>query len=111
MNLHPKVRPLWQRILALPMLVAMMTYKVLGLPKKILPRALRSIATHWDYSMFGMLIKSGITRAYIDHPCEFKTPTTFEPKVSVEPKYQLGEEKIKQFYKDGFLGPLDAFFS
>ena len=109
MNLHPKVRPLWQRALAWPMLVSLMAYKALGLPKKILPRALRSIATHWDYSMFGVLIQSGIKRAYIDQPCEFRMPMSFEPKVSVKPEYQLDEKQIQQFCEDGFLGPLDAF--
>ncbi len=109
MNLHPKIRPLWQRVLVVPMLVLLMAYKALKLPKKLLPRALRSIATHWDYSMFSVLIKSGITRAYIDQPCKFKMPESFEPKVFVEPKYQLSETQIKQFCEDGFLGPFDAF--
>jgi len=109
MNLCPKVRPLWQRLLAMPMLALLMAYKALGLPKKILPRALCSIATHWDYSMFGVLIRSGITRAYIDQPCEFKMPQSFAPKASVETQYKISNNQIKQFCKDGFLGPLDAF--
>ncbi len=109
MNLHPKIRPLWQRVLALPMITLLMAYKALGLPKKLLPRALHSIVSHWDYAMFGVLIKSGITRAYIDQPCEFKIPKSFEPKASVEQQYQLGEDQIKQFCEDGFLGPFDAF--
>ncbi len=109
MNLHPKVRPLWQRVLILPALVMLLCYKALRLPKGILPRALRSIVTHWDYSMFWVLIRSGITRAYIDQPCEFKMPTLHEPKVLVEPKHQLSAAQIKQFCEDGFIGPFDAF--
>lgn len=109
MNLHPKVRPLWQRALAVPMLLLLMAYKASGLTKRILPRAVRSIATHWDYSMFWVLIKSGVMRAYIDQPCEFKMPESFAPKVLVKPEYQLEESQIKQFCEDGFLGPLDAF--
>jgi len=109
MNLHPKLRPLWQRLLAMPALTLLMVYKALHLPRKILPRAIRSIVTHWDYSMFWMLISSGITRAYIDQRCEFKMPDSFKPKVLVEPKFQLSTEQIKQFNEDGFIGPLDAF--
>jgi non-heme Fe2+,alpha-ketoglutarate-dependent halogenase len=109
MNLHPKVRPLWQRLLILPALVLAVAYKALHLPTRPLPRALRSIITQWDYSMFWMLIKSGVRRAYIDQPCEFKMPATFAPKVLVAPKYQLGEQQIRQFCEDGFLGPFDAF--
>ncbi|MGI9429494.1 MAG: hypothetical protein ACR2NM_12605, partial [Bythopirellula sp.] len=51
MNLHPKVRPFWQRALIVPALFLLMAYKALRLPKKPLPRAVRSIVTHWDYSM------------------------------------------------------------
>lgn len=109
MNLHPKIRPLWQRALILPALLLCVAYKALHLPKRILPRALRSIITHWDYKMYWLLIKSGITRAYIDQPCDFTMPDSFAPKVLVAPEYQLGKEQIRQFYEDGFLGPFDAF--
>lgn len=109
MNLHPKIRPVWQRILIVPALTALMIYKALRLPKFILPRALKSIVTHWHYSMFWMLIKSGVTRAYIDEPCEFHMPKSFEPKVLVDPKYCLEPEQIRELYTEGFLGPIDAF--
>ena len=109
MNLHPKVRPLWQRALIVPALVLLMAYKALRLPKSLLPRAIRSIVSHWDYSMFWILIKSGATRAFIDQPCEFKMPSSLEPKLLVQPEYQLDQEELRQFYEDGFLGPFDAF--
>ena len=109
MNLHPKLPPLWQRAIILPFLLGLMAYKALHLPRNILPRALRSIVTHWDYSMFWVLIKSGLTRAYIDQPCTYHMPDSFAPKVLVEPKYQLDAEQIKQFCEDGYIGPLDAF--
>lgn len=109
MNLHPKLRPLWQRILILPALAWLMAYKALHLPRRILPRAIRSIVTHWDYSMYWMLLKSGLTRAYIDQPCKFKMPDTFEPKVQVDPKYQLTSDQIRQFNEQGFTGPFPAF--
>ena len=109
MNLYPKVRPLWQRALIVPALALLMAYKALRLPKQLLPRGIRSIATHWDYSMFWVVIKSGALRAYIDQPCEFKMPSSFEPKVLVQPEFQLRKDQIRQFCEDGFLGPFDAF--
>jgi non-heme Fe2+,alpha-ketoglutarate-dependent halogenase len=109
MNLHPKVRPIWQRLLIVPSLLMLMVYKALHLPRKILPRAVRSIVTHWHYKMFWTLIRSGVSRAYIDEPCTFHMPTSFEPKAEVAPKYQLATEQIRQFHEDGFIGPLDAF--
>ena len=109
MNLQPKVRPVWQRALIVPSLFLLMVYKALRMPKRILPRALCSIVTHWHYKMFWTLISSGATRAYIDEPCEFRMPDSFTPKVEVEPEYQFTEQEIRQFCEDGFIGPLDAF--
>jgi len=59
--------------------------------------------------MFWLLIKSGGTRAYIDQPCEFVMPDTFEPKVKVAPKYQLTSDQVQKFNEEGFIGPFDAF--
>jgi non-heme Fe2+,alpha-ketoglutarate-dependent halogenase len=109
MNLHPKLRPRWQRAALTPPLAGLMAYKALGLPKRILPRALRSIVTHWDYAMFAKLLGSGLTRAYIDQPCEFHMPAEVGPKAEVAPEYRLSAEQLRSFYQDGFLGPLDAF--
>ena len=59
--------------------------------------------------MFGVLLKSGITRAYIDQPCELQVADSLAPQVLTAPEYQLSEQQIRQFYEDGFLGPFDAF--
>lgn len=109
MNLHPKLRPVWQRALLMPPLAGVMGYKALGLPRRILPAALRSIVTNWDYSMFWQLLSSGMTRAYIDQPCVFKMPTEFQPKTQAPAPYRLTPAQIRQFYENGFLGPFDAF--
>jgi non-heme Fe2+,alpha-ketoglutarate-dependent halogenase len=109
MNLAPKERPLWQRTIALPVLTMLLIYKVLRLPRFILPRDIKAIVTNWDVRVFWVLISSGLTRAYIDQPCEFTMPDSCEPKVKVEPKFQLTEKQIRKFYEDGFIGPLDAF--
>lgn len=109
MNLKPKLRPFWQRALAVPCLASLMAYKATGLPRGFLPRDLRSILNHWHYSQFWMLIKSGLTRAYIDEPCEFQRPEKFEPKAEVEPEFRFTEQQLTSFYENGFIGPIDAF--
>ncbi len=109
MNLHPKVRPLWQRAIILPVLTILLIYKALHLPKRILPRDIRAIVTNWHYSMFWILIKSGLTRAYIDEPCAFKIPDSFAPRATVDPAYGMSNQEIEQFYQNGFIGPFDAF--
>lgn len=109
MNLHPKVRPMWQRVIALPVLTLLMLYKATRLPTFFLPRDIRNIIKHWDFRVYWVLISSGLTRAYIDQPCEFKMPESCQPKVQVEPKWQLTEAQIRKFFADGFMGPLDGF--
>jgi len=59
--------------------------------------------------MFWMVLKSGLTRAYIDQTCQFKMPETIGPKTTVEPQFQLSEQQLRGFYEDGFIGPLDGF--
>jgi non-haem Fe2+, alpha-ketoglutarate-dependent halogenase len=110
MNLHPKVRPWWQRVIIVPALALLWAYKALHLPKKILPRDLRSIVTNWHHSMFWLVIKSGVTQAYIDEPCKFNIPSSFAPRVKVDnPAFRMSEQEIGQFYQNGFIGPFDAF--
>lgn len=109
MNFHPKVRPLWQRLIIMVPLSMLMVYKFLHLPRWILPRDLKSIVTNWDYQTFGMLLKSRITKAYIDQPCYFKMPEKIEPKIDAAPEFRLSQKELEAFYRDGFCGPFDAF--
>ncbi len=109
MNMHPKQRPAWQRLLIVPALCLLAAYKASRLPVSILPRDIKAIVKNWDYSMFWVLISSGLTRAYIDQPCTFAMPTSLEPKAEVDPKYQFSTSQLRQFYEDGFIGPFDAF--
>ena len=109
MNLHPKLRPAWQRWLLLIPISALMLYKVLRLPRWVLPRAVRSIVQNWDVEMFRMILASRIQRAYIDQPCTFRQPASAEPRVEVDPPYRLDAGQIRQFYERGYMGPFDAF--
>jgi len=109
MNMDPKVRPLWKRMLLMAGTFVLMIYKALHLPRFLLPRDVRSVVTNWEYEMFWMLLKSGFTKAYIDQPCYFKMPKVIESKAHVAPDYRLSKQDLHRFYNDGFLGPYDAF--
>ena len=109
MNMKPKIRPLWQRLLLMGGLSMLLVYKLLHLPRFILPRDFKSIVTNWDYKMFTMLLGSGFTRAYIDQPCTLRMPTEFKPKADVPKPHQLSRQELKDFYENGFIGPFDCF--
>ncbi|MFO0791740.1 MAG: phytanoyl-CoA dioxygenase family protein [Pirellulales bacterium] len=112
MNMSPKVRPLWQRLLLMFGTSMLWAYKSLHLPRFILPRDFKSVVNNWTHEMFWTLIKSRFTEASIDQTCYFKMPTSFKPRVQLAPEhkqYQLSEQDIKLFYTQGFLGPFDAF--
>jgi non-heme Fe2+,alpha-ketoglutarate-dependent halogenase len=109
MNMSPKVRPLWLRVLLMFGTSILWAYKTLHLPRFILPRDIKSVVNNWTNEMFWTLIKSRFTEASIDQTCYFKMPSSFKPKAQVAPKFQLSEKDIKLFYTQGFLGPFDAF--
>ncbi|QDT69412.1 Phytanoyl-CoA dioxygenase (PhyH) [Planctomycetes bacterium MalM25] len=109
MNMHPKVRPLWQRLPICGALAGLRAYQAMGLPTGILPRDIKAIVRNWDPRMFNKLIGSGLTEAYIDQPCEFKQPTRIESKADVAPEHRLSHDQLRSFYKNGFVGPIDVF--
>ena len=109
MNMSPKVRPLWMRLLLMFGTSLLWAYKTLHLPRFILPRDIKSVVNNWTNEMFWTLIKSRFTEASIDQTCYFKMPASFKPKAQVPPQYQMSEKDIKLFYTQGFLGPFDAF--
>ncbi|TWT89998.1 Phytanoyl-CoA dioxygenase (PhyH) [Pseudobythopirellula maris] len=109
MNLHPKVRPLWQRVPLCAGLAGLAAYKALRLPTSILPRDIKAIVRNWDFEMFGKIIGSGLTSAFIDQPCYFKAPAKIEPKAEVAPEYRMSPEQLSSFYERGFVGPFDVF--
>jgi len=109
MNLKPKVRPLWQRLIIVPALSFLMAWKFLRLPYGFFPRSIRSIIQHWTYDMFLVIIRTGVTKAPVDQTCELKHPASYRPLVDVNPKFRLDESDIKSFYDNGFVGPFDAY--
>ena len=47
MNMSPKVRPLWKRVLLMVGTSILWAYKALHLPRAILPRDLKSVVSNW----------------------------------------------------------------
>ena len=66
-------------------------YKALRLPTSILPRDFKSIVKNWDYEMFGMLIKSGITKAYMTRVGSGPFPTELHDEIG-DTMIELGGE-------------------
>ena len=69
MNMSPKVRPLWMRLLLMFGTSLLWAYKALHLPRFILPRDIKSVVNNWTHEMFWVLMKSRFTEACIDQPC------------------------------------------
>ena len=109
MNMHPKLRPFWQRAPICAGLAGMWAYKGLRLPTGFLHRDLRSIIRNWDHRMYRMVLGSHMKKAYIDQPCEFKKPDRIEPKAEVAPEYRLSQADLRAFYERGYAGPFDVF--
>jgi non-heme Fe2+,alpha-ketoglutarate-dependent halogenase len=65
---------------------------------------------NWTWEMYGMVIRSWVTKAYIDQPCRFNTSATnIQRKAEVPTDYQLSESDLRFFIKNGFIGPFDCF--
>ena len=109
MNLKPKIRPLWQRVIIMFALTGLMVWKYLRLPYGFFPRSIRSIIQHWTYEMFSVIIRTWVTKAPVDQTCVMARPSSFRPLVEVDPEFRLDEREIKSFYQNGFLGPFDAY--
>lgn len=109
MNMHPKLRPFWQRAAICGALAGIRGYQKLGLPSSILPRDLKSIVKNWDPRMFSVILKSGLTKAYIDQPCEFNFPEQAESRAAVTPEHQFSQEQLNQFYQRGYTDPITVF--
>jgi len=107
---EPRERPFWERTLYWLGVVFLATWKALHLPKNIWISPIRSILNNWTWGMYGVVIRSWVTRAYIDQPCTFnKHPERLEPKAEVDPLYRLSTRDLAFFFENGYIGPFDGF--
>lgn len=105
---EPRERPLWQRLGLMIGILVLAGWKFLRLPRSLWFREARCLMENWTWGMFGVVLKSFVTRAYIDQPCRF-VPVPLTNSVSVAPEYRLSPEEIQGFNEKGFIGPFDAF--
>ena len=81
--------------------------KILRIPPSLFPKKMQRVLETWTVPMLWMFVKSMGTRLYMDQPCWFKA-TSFESKCEVDEPYRLTSNQLRNFYEDGFIGPLTA---
>ena len=89
MNMSPKVRPLWQRLLLMFGTSLLWAYKALHLPRFILPRDFKSVVNNWTHEMFWVLIKSRL------HPGVHRSAVLFQDADLVQAEGPGGARSIK----------------
>lgn len=105
---EPKVRPLWLRSVYAAGLMFIFAWRTVRLPSRVWPSPLREILENWTPAMYGAVIGSWVTKAYIDQPCRLRAPETPAPLVETADRYRLSQEDLDFFYDKGYLGPYDA---
>lgn len=106
---RPGRQPPWARTLRWLGLAFLALWKALRLPVWVWPRPVRAILIHWNRAMFGVVLRSFVSRAYIDQPCVFSLPERIGPAAEVDARHALSLDELRRFYEDGFAGPFDAF--
>lgn len=71
-----------------------------------LPPKMRELARAWDSTMLWTFILSFGRRVFMDQNCILKDPPTFKPLIKTKPEWQFTEQDIKNFYENGFIGPI-----
>jgi ectoine hydroxylase-related dioxygenase (phytanoyl-CoA dioxygenase family) len=95
----------WQFSIKLAFLYILAQLKFLH--RFLTPSLREQLPTGWNNKMFWVAFKSGGQKMYYDFYCRFKEPTSYQPKASVAPEYQLTEADIRSFHENGFIGPFD----
>jgi chlorinating enzyme len=82
------------------------TLKPLRFLQKYLRPKLQEMVKSWDSTMLWTAIASRGTRYFMDQNCKLPNPASFKPLIQTRPEWQFTEQQIKQFYEDGFIGPI-----
>ena len=78
----------------------------------ILPKTIRDeLPTGWNDRMLWVAFKSGGKKLYFNYCSDFLEPNSYTPKAVVNKKYELTEEQVSLFYKNGHIGPWDLISS
>jgi non-heme Fe2+,alpha-ketoglutarate-dependent halogenase len=104
-KIRKKLRPI---VVFLVMILVALTKPFKFLTKRY-PYKLRELARSWDKTMLWTFILSRGRRVYMDQNCVMKDPPTFQPLIKTRPEWQFTEAQIKQFYENGFIGPITVW--
>ena len=107
--LEPRPRPWHVRSALVVGLCFLAVWKALHLPRDFWPQPMRGILKNWTWGMFGAVLGSWVTRAYIDQPCTLNVPSPMQAKADVRAEYRLTPEELQFFYDHGYLGPYPAY--
>ena len=70
---------------------------------------IRELARSWDYKMLWTYVFSRGQRVFMDQNCVMKDPPNFQPRVKTRPEWQFTEANIRNFYENGFIGPVTVW--
>jgi non-heme Fe2+,alpha-ketoglutarate-dependent halogenase len=73
------------------------------------PYKLRELARSWDAKMLWTFVFSRGKRVWMDQNCYMPDPPSFKPLIKTRKEWQFTEAQIRQFYQDGFIGPIDLW--
>ena len=102
----PKRRGPTRRFLVTLVMVLSWCLKPFKFLYPLMPARLRELTKTWDSEMLWTSILSMNTRFFMDQNAKLKDPPSFKPLIQTKPEYQFTEAQIKQFYQDGFIGPI-----
>lgn len=103
--MRKKIKKLKEKLITTLFMSFILIIKIFHLPSKWFSNRAQQVKNNWTYSMLWTYISSFATKAYLDQPCEYNVVTD-QPKTIVDDQFKLSSNKIKEFHKNGFLGPL-----
>lgn len=74
--------------------------------QRFLPYKARELNRAWNTRMIWTFILTQGRKVYIGQCCKLNDPPTYEPLIQTKPEWQLTEQEIRDFYRDGFSKPI-----
>ena len=107
MNMHPKVRPFWQRALIIPVLGLLAHLQ--GTPFATENSSSRFACHRQEIGTtrcFGPSSRVASLRPTSTNHALLTRLANMLPKAEVVPEFRMTEEEFTQFHRDGFIGPV-----
>ncbi len=72
----------------------------------LFPYKVKELIRSWDTKMIFTFAASGGKRVFMDQNCYMPNPKVMKPLVKTKPEWQFSDEDIRNFYENGFIGPI-----